>query len=247
MKKLIGGLLSSLGYEVSRKDVVWRPWSEGTALDADHEFANVFQHAYDTRSKYTRIPGGTPSYWSKPVRAYVLKEILLSLTPLAHDVAECGVYRGGTAFVSSYFLRKSGFGNRFWLFDSFEGLPSGDAKVDPWYQKGEFGDTSVDLVRDRLKEFSFVSIVKGWIPDSLESAKNCKFSFVHIDVDHYQSTMDCCSFFFPRLVAPGAMVFDDYGTGATPGSKKAVDEYFSKAGVRPIYLPSGQAVVFRYR
>ena len=55
------------------------------------------------------------------------------------------------------------------------------------------------------------------------------------------------SFFYPRLMEQGIMVFDDYGyTAQFPGAKKAIDEFVKKN--KPsffINLPSGQAFIIK--
>jgi O-methyltransferase len=51
-------------------------------------------------------------------------------------------------------------------------------------------------VKKVLVNFDFVKLYKGWIPGRFEENKGRKFSFVHIDVDLYESTRDSLGFFF---------------------------------------------------
>ena len=69
------------------------------------------------------------------------------------------------------------------------------------------------------------------------------YCFVHVDADIYRSVCDCCAFFYPRLVQGGMMLFDDYGFATCPGVRKAVDEFFADKSHKPLYLPTGQALV----
>jgi O-methyltransferase len=39
------------------------------------------------------------------------------------------------------------------------------------------------------------------------------------------------------------MLFDDYGFTSCPGVRKAVDEFFADKLHKPVYLPTGQALV----
>ena len=55
--------------------------------------------------------------------------------------------------------------------------------------------------------------------------------------------LDSCDFFYPRLTPGGMMLFDDYGFASCPGVRKAVDEFFADKMQKPIYLPTGQALV----
>jgi O-methyltransferase len=57
--------------------------------------------------------------------------------------------------------------------------------------------------------------------------------------------LDCCHFIYPRLLAGGFMVFDDYGFPSCFGARQAVDEFFAGRPEVPLVLPTGQAVVFK--
>ena len=82
-------------------------------------------------------------------------------------------------------------------------------------------------------------------PETFDGLEAGRFSFVHVDVDLYQPTIDCCHFFYPRLVPGGMMVFDDYGFPACRGEKDAADEYFSDKAEKPFVLPTGQGIVIK--
>src|SRR5262245_10402180 len=75
--------------------------------------------------------------------------------------------------------------------------------------------------------------------------ENNRYSFVHVDVDLYQSTLDCCEYFYTRLVPGGIMLFDEYGFPSARGEKDAVDEFFSDKPESPIALPTGQGMVLK--
>ena len=77
-----------------------------------------------------------------------------------------------------------------------------------------------------MKPFEFVRILNGWIPRRFKEISEQKFSFVHIDVDMFQPTLDSLKFFFPRLEKNGIIICDDYNFSSFPGAKKAWDEYF---------------------
>ena len=41
------------------------------------------------------------------------------------------------------------------------------------------------------------------------------------------------------------LVFDDYGMITCPGAKRALDEFCAAHNETPLYLPTGQALLFR--
>jgi hypothetical protein len=50
------------------------------------------------------------------------------------------------------------------------------------------------------------------------------FSFVHLDVDLYQSTLSGLEWFYPRLNRGGVLISHDYTIAK--GVRKAFDEFF---------------------
>jgi len=161
----------------------------------------------------------------------------------AGDVAEVGVYRGGTAVLLAQVFEPAG--KRLFLFDTFEGMPeSADERVDR-HRAGDFDDTSLDAVTRALSRWDNVELCQGFFPGTARAVGDRTFALVHVDVDIYQSVSDSCEFFYPRLTTGGAMVFDDYGQRSCPGARKAVDEFFSDRPEHPFYLPTGQCVVWR--
>lgn len=138
-------------------------------------------------------------------------------------IAEAGVYRGGCArLLASIFNDKS-----VYLFDSFEGMMENDEDKSGLHSKGNFSDVSLEEVQQYLKDKPNCKFFKGWFPKSAEFLSDEKFSFVHVDMDYYQSTKSCIDIFWNRLVLNGVMIFDDYEWMACPGVKKALDEFFT--------------------
>jgi O-methyltransferase len=172
---------------------------------------------------------------------YVLYGAVLSTATLPGEIAEVGVYRGGTALL----LGRLAGGSSVHLFDTFTGLPPADPTRD-LHQAGDFADTSAASVRELLGDLAHVHLHEGVFPQTAGPVLDERFRMVHVDVDLYQSVLDSCTFFYDRLVPGGVIVFDDYGWTSTPGARVAVDEFFAAKPERPIYLPTGQAIVCKH-
>ena len=57
-------------------------------------------------------------------RKYLLWQLVTQCArAIPGDAAECGVYRGGSAYVLARALREAGTGLKLHLFDSFSGMP----------------------------------------------------------------------------------------------------------------------------
>ncbi len=129
-----------------------------------------------------------------------------------------------------------------YLFDTFEGLPRIDKIDSSGFSKGQFA-SSYGKVKNYLKKYKNVHIYKGVFPDTSEPIRNKQFSFVHLDVDTYKSTLDCLCFFYPRIVKSGIIISHDY-FGAK-GVKRAFDEFFKNKPelVELVGIESSQCLV----
>ena len=172
-------------------------------------------------------------------RAFVLYQFAKLSVGVPGAIAEIGMYRGASA---KLILHATGETKPLWGFDTFSGLPPTDATLDPFWSENDFGDTSMEEVQ------AFVAspqahLVRGIFPATVDAVpEGLRFSLVHVDVDIYEAARDCCAYFYQRLSPYGLIVFDDYGFLSCPGVRKAVDDFFADKPIKPIYLPSGQAV-----
>jgi hypothetical protein len=91
-----------------------------------------------------------------------------------------------------------------------------------------------------------VECYPGWIPDRFPEVDDRCFSFVHIDVDLYQPTLDSLEFFYPRLSTGGIIVLDDYGFGTCPGATAAVDSFMRDKAEPIVNLSAGGAFLMKW-
>ena len=181
-------------------------------------------------------------------RCYMLYQLLRRSRHLDGDVVECGVFTGGTAHLMACVLEGCEPVRRLHLFDTFSGMPASARAERDYHSPGQYSDTSLDRVKQRLKAFDFVEFHPGLMPDTFsELDPSHQFSFVHVDVDIYPSTMDCCTWLWPRISAGGVIVFDDYGFYPyRRAARAAVDQFFSQEKEQPLILPTGQALAIKY-
>lgn len=135
------------------------------------------------------------------------------------DIAEVGVYKGGSARLICEVK-----GDRsFHLFDTFEGLPE-TSQWDPDFKAGGFA-SSFEPVSSYLSRFPNLHFHRGFFPDTTRGLDDLRFSFVHLDVDLYQSSKDGLEWFYPRLNRGGVLISHDYVNA--DGVRKAFDEFFA--------------------
>ena len=197
----------------------------------------------EANRKWGEVPG------IPDIRCFFLQSCLRSLENVAGDVAECGVRHGKSAL---HMMEATERRRTFCLFDSFEGLsdpvPGKDTLETAFADGGphrRFYNDDIDGLHARFAPFDNVRILQGWIPERFDEVADRTFCLVHIDVDLYEPTRDSLAFFYPRLAQHGIIVCDDYGSGAYPGARLALDEYFAERPETPIELPQGQAFIVK--
>jgi hypothetical protein len=233
-------ILTSLGYFRLRTRLA----SKGAPI-AD---ANLYRPLYvpwegepEFRRLYTTISSHT---LVSPDRCWILLHLMRHALALSGDFAEFGVFRGGTALLAAQVLSEAGDRRLLHLFDSFAGMPKTSANET--FSQGDFAQTSETAVRQLIAPAGAqVDFHVGYIPDSFQGLKIDQLAFAYVDVDLYQSVLDCVEFAYPRLVSGGILLFDDYGFPSCARAREAVDLAFAQRREKPIYLPTGQAMVIK--
>jgi hypothetical protein len=151
-------------------------------------------------------------------------------------VVECGVWRGGMSAGLATIL---GANRKYFLFDSFEGLPpakeiDGSAalswqlnKESPMYHDNctageEFAGRAMTLSGAR----SF-QLVKGWFDQTLPSFHLPEpIALLRLDGDWYDSTMVCLNSLFDLVAPNGLIILDDYHTW--DGCSRALHDFLSQ-------------------
>jgi O-methyltransferase len=180
--------------------------------------------------------------WHSLDRKYVLDQLLKLTQDIKGDAAECGTYKGFSAL--RICMAFHGSSRLVHLFDSFEGLPTpGPCDGDYWIAGAL--KAPENSLSETLAGFDNYRVYKGWIPERFPDIADRGFSFVHVDVDLYQPTLDSLKFFYPRMPPGGLILMDDYGFTSCPGAKQAADEFFTCMPESIVMLPTGQAFVIK--
>ena len=187
-----------------------------------------------------------PNNYFSEDRKYALRELARSTKDLEGVIAECGCYEGA----SSWFIADALPGITFYIFDSFEGLSEPGKKdlvQDENYQNWNQGDmeSSESMLRNNLREFENIHVLKGWIPERFNEVETERFRFVHIDLDLYDPTYASLEFFYPRTTGGGIIVLDDYGSTKCPGAFDAVNDYMQDKREYVVHLPTAQGVIIK--
>jgi hypothetical protein len=115
------------------------------------------------------------------------------------SLIEIGSYKGGGAL----HISNSCPGRTIFVCDTFEGF--GDLPMDPsldhLFARERFRDTSFESVKTQwANKGRDVRWVKGYFPESAAEIEIANISFVHIDLDIYESTANALNYLRPRLI-----------------------------------------------
>ena len=170
--------------------------------------------------------------------AFTLFSLARSQSALGGEMAEVGVYQGSSAMLISI---ASG-GTALHLFDTFKGLPAPGADEHARMREGHYA-ASLASVQDYLAGRPQVTIHAGLFPSTVAPCRDCRFSFVHLDVDLKSSTLACLDFFYPRMMQGGVILTHDFSY--LDGVREAFGEFLQGRRERPIELPSSQAMLIK--
>jgi hypothetical protein len=216
-------------------------------------------HTLQTRSLLKRVgaaahgffffaPGISRLTWPLLSHFFRNRPFLTTLDRVMHldgDVIECGVFWGRSLIPIARRLKAFRKSEKcVFALDSFDGfrnesISSSDVGLNRTLKKvqGRFKQNSSIVSRlrrlsDRMK--LNVKVVPGYFEDTLPSIlEDRSFCFVHLDCDIYSSYQTCLPLLYPRLVAGGIMLFDEYRSSVWPGATQAIDEFFSDKPEKP--------------
>jgi O-methyltransferase len=165
---------------------------------------------------------------------------------------ECGVWKGGSMMAAAAALKQLGqTGRDLYLFDTYEGMTA-PTELD----RSLHGQTAAQMmaattpdeaniwalapleeVRKNMASTGYpaerIHYKKGKVEDTLPGEAPDQIALLRLDTDWYESTRHEMEHLFPRLVPGGVLIVDDYGHWE--GSRRAVDEYIERHGLRLLF------------
>jgi len=151
------------------------------------------------------------------------------------DMVEFGVAYGASARI----IAEYGGGRTLHLFDTFAGLPKPTAYDSPRFYEGSYS-CSLASVQQYLTGLP-CRFYEGFFPGTAASLEEGTFSFVHLDVDLYESTLEGLKFFYPRMSRGAILISHDYQSAA--GVDKAFNEFFADKPESVVSLSGYQCLV----
>lgn len=209
----------------------WKPnpLSAGKTQLKDLILCDEFKNAF------TKVCGVTRA---GPDKCWILMQMAKMVQSVSGDVAEVGVYRGGTA----KFLMELMPDRIFHLFDTFEGIPRVDENDDEELL-GQFKYNSAVAVMAYLGSDKVIMNV-GIFPETFCLPRRTLFSLVHLDVDTHYAVDAGLEIFYPLVNSGGAIIIDDYNS-TYKGVKPAVDDFLKDKPENALQFVNWQAVIIK--
>ncbi|MBW3589266.1 MAG: TylF/MycF family methyltransferase [Actinobacteria bacterium] len=173
------------------------------------------------------------------------KRLFDLITNVEGDIVECGVGIGTTLLMWASLILDEGGSRRLWGFDSFQGFPEPapeDESPRQW-KKGEWAYATAKDIQDLLiaarcsAEWvrAKVTLVPGYLEETLPGYTGDRIALLHLDVDLYESYAVCLKTLYQSVMPRGIICFDEYrGTFealSAPGASQAIDEFLRDQGL----------------
>jgi len=158
----------------------------------------------------------------------------LASNKLKADVAEFGIFKGGTIAFIAKTLQHFGFTDcQVYGFDIFEGFPSRRTVFDLYRNpKCEFRDYAA--VEDYCRRYN-INVVKGDICETYKILENVNLMLTFFDTDNYSPSRAALETCFRQTLKGGILHFDHYVSQAqfvyTIGERMAAREVLGEKNV----------------
>ena len=234
IKRLIKAMFNKLGFEIKKRNN-WHDRHSNSVVEMNKNEKKIILKSSNF------INASIPNQWAIIQSLQHIKK-----NKVQGDIVETGVFHGGGLILINEILKYIKLKKKIWGYDTFLGVPNQNFKYDKFVgkkKKIKIEDLQIEnkniypnihKVEKNLKNNGFKKVPKLIIGDtrkSLKIKKNIpkKISFLRLDTDFYESTLQELKTFFPLLSKNGIIMIDDYGHHL--GCKKAVDEYFKNKNI----------------
>lgn len=181
-------------------------------------------------------------------RTYVVCALAEMVKTKPGDFVECGVNTGAYSRAVIDYIDFQQTGKTFFLLDTYDGLVAeqitekeAKAGIDNYLSTYK---NVYDQVVATFSPFN-TKIIKGAVPGTLSQCTATQVCYLSIDMNVVAPEIAAANYFWDKIVPGGVMILDDYGFPAHIEQKKAFDAFAAEKGVAILYIPTGQAIIFK--
>ena len=186
--------------------------------------------------------------FNMPWRVYVVCSLADMVKHLQGDFVECGVNTGAYSRAVIDYINFSNLGKTFYLLDTYQGLVKEQVTEEEIKAGvGSYFNNYKDVYQEVVETFKPfpVKVIKGAVPGTLLQCTAQQICYLSIDMNVVEPEIAAANYFWDKLVSGGVMILDDYGFPAHIAQKKAFDLFAKEKRVSILYIPTGQAIIFK--
>ena len=127
------------------------------------------------------------------------------------------------------------------MFDSFKGTSPEYDKTNHFVKYGSWYD---DVVKNHGNKKN-LSIIEGYLPNTLKTVDIKNICFLSIDLNSYKPEIECMEILWDKIVPGGIIVLDDYGFPGCESQLHHHNEFIKKKNKKILTLPTGQGLIIK--
>ena len=222
----------------------------GKSLDflTDPGFSSAYRAGMNTGHHIGREKGSAEDIHNE-YRVYMCCWAAAHATHLPGDFVECGVNTGITSVAVCTFVNFNETGKRFYLFDTYNGIPleqANEAERDPRTAESALHYSECfELACRNFAPWPRCVLVRGRVPETFAQVDIKAVAYMHLDMNIAAPEIAAIEHFWPRLVTGGIVMLDDYGFEQYRPQRTAMDAWARDNGVPLATLPTGQGMMLK--
>lgn len=215
----------------------------------DPRFVRAYAKGMDSGHKMGR-PKGSADDIHIEWRVHMILWAAQHAVQLEGDFVECGVNTGILSLAVCDYLNFEKLADRkFWLFDTFRGIPEDQMSASEKPHGIGANETSYEecyeLVVRNFAPYPNANLVRGKVPESLANVDIQRVAYLSIDMNIAKPEVAAMEFFWDKLVKGAPVVFDDYGWAHCGEQHDALNAFARSRGVKIATLPTGQGLLIK--
>jgi len=216
---------------------------------SDPEFVRAYAKGMDSGHKMGR-PKGSENDIHIEWRVHMVLWAAKHAMQCDGDFVECGVNTGILSLAVCDYLEFDKHGDRkFWLFDTFRGIPEDQMSESERPHAIGANEASYEecyeLAVRNFAPYPNAILVRGKVPESFANLDIQRVAYLSIDMNITKPEVDAMEFFWDKLVKGAPVVFDDYGWAHCAEQYHALNAFARSRGVKIATLPTGQGLLIK--
>jgi hypothetical protein len=163
---------------------------------------------------------------------------------------ECGVHTGLLSSVICNYLNFGQVDREFYLFDTFEGVPtdgiSGEEQIHAREINKRMYFDCYEIAKRNFSNWPNVHLVRGILPATLEKLKERPISYLSIDLNSATYEIQVIERLWDQISDGGVIVLDDYGWAGRNEQFVAWNKFCDARNTPIFFIPTGQGLIFKH-